>query len=52
MDDLDENKDEHFEVELYEIDGAQLGRNYRIEVTITDDDGKVGHKYLIFKKYL
>ncbi|KAF4518915.1 hypothetical protein B566_EDAN006753 [Ephemera danica] len=39
IDDMEVEKDEHFEVELFEpTGGAKLGRNSRMAVTITNDD--------------
>ena len=42
-DDMEFEKDENFEVELYEIsiEGAQIGKISRTAVTITNDDGKI-----------
>lgn len=39
---MEPEKDEHFEIELFEPSGgAKLGNINRIAVTITNDDGKV-----------
>jgi len=40
IDDMEPEKDEHFEVELFEpTGGAKLGAISRMAVTITNDDG-------------
>jgi len=42
IDDLEPEKDEHFEIELFEpTGGAKLGNINRLAVTITNDDGAV-----------
>lgn len=45
---MEPEKDEHFEIELFEPSGgAKLGNINRIAVTITNDDGKaVIHRIL------
>jgi solute carrier family 8 (sodium/calcium exchanger) len=41
INDMDPEKDEHFEVELFApTEGARLGNINRIAVTISNDDGK------------
>lgn len=41
IDDMTPEKDEHFEIELYDPEGgAKLGQINRTAVTITNDDGR------------
>lgn len=42
INDFDPEKDEHFEIELYDASGgARIGNINRVAVTIANDDGKL-----------
>lgn len=44
IDDMEAEKDECFEVELFEpTGGAKIGNLNRIAITITNDDGELGY---------
>jgi hypothetical protein len=50
---MEPEKDEHFEVELFDpTGGAKLGAISRMAVTITNDDGKIFQHNFLAKKLI